>query len=103
MTVGLAMLAAAFAGPALADPETDDAEQSEQPGAEIEMDVGPGGNVEIGREKRMQEPIEIVPGTPIEPLDDPDIGAEPDPIDDALPGEGPEDLSGPDDEDDLPD
>jgi hypothetical protein len=103
MTLGLALLAATFAGPALADPETQEIEDSEQPGSEIEMDVGQGGNVEIGREKRMQDPIVIAPGAPIEPLDDPDLGAEPDPIDDALPGEGPEDLSGPEDEDGLPD
>jgi hypothetical protein len=98
MTVGLAMLAAAFAGPALADPETDEIEQSEQPGSEIEMDVGPGGNVEIGREKSMQQPLVIEPGAPVQPLDDPDE-SDADPIDNALPGEGPEDLSGPEDED----
>ena len=35
-------------------------------------------------------------------LDDPDSPDDPDPIDDEMPGEGPESLSGPDDEDPLP-
>jgi hypothetical protein len=34
---------------------------------------------------------------------DPDTPNAGDPIDDELPGVGPEDLSGPDDDDDLPD
>ncbi len=97
MTFGLALFAAAFAGPALADPETEEIEQSEMPGAEIEMDVGAGGNVEIGREKSVKEPIVIEPDPSVEPMLDPDTGAG-DPIDDELPGEGPEDLSGPEDE-----
>jgi hypothetical protein len=33
---------------------------------------------------------------------DPDTPTEPDPVDAELPGEGPEDLSGPDDDDPLP-
>jgi len=36
------------------------------------------------------------------PLDDPDAPVAADPIDSELPGEGPEDLSGPDDSDPLP-
>jgi hypothetical protein len=35
--------------------------------------------------------------------DDPDVPTAGDPVDAELPGEGPEDLSGPQDEDDLPD
>jgi len=37
-----------------------------------------------------------------DPLDDPDYPVDPDPIDEELPGEGPESLSGPDDDDPLP-
>jgi hypothetical protein len=39
----------------------------------------------------------------LRPLDDPDAPVAGDPIDRELPGEGPEDLSGPDDDDSLPD
>jgi hypothetical protein len=38
----------------------------------------------------------------LKPLDDPDDPVAPDPVDAELPGEGPEDLSGPFDEDPLP-
>jgi hypothetical protein len=41
-------------------------------------------------------------GQDLPPLDDPDSPLAPDPIDAELPGEGPESLSGPDDEDPLP-
>jgi hypothetical protein len=41
-------------------------------------------------------------GTPLEPLDDPDSPVAGDPVDAELPGEGPESLSGPDDDDPLP-
>jgi hypothetical protein len=42
-------------------------------------------------------------GGQLRPLDDPDAPVAGDPIDRELPGEGPEDLSGPDDDDSLPD
>ena len=41
-------------------------------------------------------------GNQLRPLDDPDTPVAGDPIDRELPGEGPEDLSGPDDDDSLP-
>jgi hypothetical protein len=43
-----------------------------------------------------------VGGNQLRPLDDPDAPLAGDPIDRELPGEGPEDLSGPDDDDPLP-
>ena len=46
--------------------------------------------------------MEIDGKTGLEPLNDPDAPAAPDPVDADLPGEGPEDLSGPDDDDPLP-
>lgn len=83
----------------------DEIQEEEEPGSEIEMDIGPGGNVRIGREKNMQGPqgVQVNPGAPIQPLDDPDAPTAEDPIDAELPGEGPEDLSGPVGEDPLPD
>jgi hypothetical protein len=44
----------------------------------------------------------IIGGEAVEPLDDPDDPVSPDAIDAELPGEGPEDLSGPDDDNPLP-
>ena len=98
-----ALLAMPLMGPALAEDMTEEIQESEQPGSEIEMDIGPGGNVDIGREGEMREPLEPDGDTGLQPLDDPDDPVEPDPIDAELPGEGPEDLSGPMDEDPLPD
>jgi hypothetical protein len=103
-TVGLAaILGVAFAGPAVGMDETEEIEQSEQPGAEIEMDVE-NGQLEIKR--KSGAPV-FAPGAAgraetLEPLDDPDTPIGGDPIDNELPGEGPEDLSGPDDDDPLP-
>lgn len=103
-----ATIALTFATPALAESETERIQDSEQPGSEIEIDIGEGGADihrksgkplfggldETGLEDR-DEPL-------LEPLDDPDDPIDPDPIDEELPGEGPESLSGPDDEDPLP-
>lgn len=93
---GLAIVAAVLAGPALGMDETQQIEDSEMPGSEIEIDVEggkadahrkSGGPVlELGGEDNMG--IQMDPAYPEE-----------DPIDQALPGEGPEDLSGPEDED----
>jgi hypothetical protein len=106
IAVGLAaVLAASFCGPAMAESQTEEIQDSEQPGSEIEMDIG-GGGVEIQRKdgqplfgdmSGMEEEAEE------DPLDDPDNPTDIDPIDEELPGEGPEDLSGPDDMDSLPD
>ncbi len=87
LSFGLAIFAAALAGPALGADETEQIEDSEMPGSEIQI-FGDGLNVTPG-------------GTPMLPADPafPDAG---DPIDNELPGEGPESLSGPDDDDPLP-
>jgi hypothetical protein len=66
------------------------------------MDIG-RGRVEIGREKFMHpSPVEIEAETMQVP-DDPDTPEADDPTDAELSGEEPEDLSGPDDDDALPD
>lgn len=121
MVVGLAAVAAVvfFAGPAFAESETEQIQESEQPGSEFELDVDDDGKVEFGR-KGTLDPEEDAPDGGgdllkdldvgggggdeplLEPLDDPDEPIDPDPIDEELPGEGPESLSGPDDEDPLP-
>lgn len=119
MVVGLAaVVAVAFAGPAFSQSETERIQESEQPGSEFELDVDNDGGVEFGRKGTLDDqdgafgPSEDDPlqlggadrgDEPLlEPLDDPDDPIDPDPIDEELPGEGPEDLSGPDDEDPLP-
>jgi hypothetical protein len=81
----------------------DPVQENEAPGTEIEIDIGKDG-VEVGREKNLNpSPIEIDGTTTgLEPLNDADTPAAPDPVDAELPGEGPEDLSGPDDDDSLP-
>ena len=70
-----ALLSVAFWGPAMGQSVQDEIQQSEQPGSQIEIDIGGGGDA---------DPVY------------------PDPVDAELPGEGPESLSGPDDEDPLP-
>ncbi len=116
MVVGLAAsLIMAFAGPALADSITDEVQESEMPGSAFELDVDDDGKVEFGREGKLDaeegngaesggNPLEIGDQDEplLDPLDDPDLPDDPDPIDDELPGEGPESLSGPDDDDPLP-
>jgi hypothetical protein len=88
-------------GGAFAETIDDEIQDEEQPGSEIEMDIG-GGQVEIGRKRDLvPSPVEIeaqVLDVPVGPTNPAEI----DPIDDELPGEGPEDLSGPGDEDPLP-
>jgi hypothetical protein len=116
--VGLtAVLAVACASPALSQSETEQIQETEQPGSEFELDVDDDGKVELGR-KGTLDPSEDAPDGGgdllglgdgnvekeplLEPLDGPDDPIDPDPIDEELPGEGPESLSGPDDEDPLP-
>ena len=71
-------------------------------GSEIEMNIG-GGRVEIGRAWNMTpSPVEIQ-GQTLDAPDNPDSADAEDAVDAELPGEGPEDLSGPDDDDALPD
>jgi hypothetical protein len=117
-TVGLAALLTGTFGGALAQaPETlqDEIQDQEEPGSEIEAEIG-GGEVIVGRERNLPPPgvapplVRPVPPSPViiggqrpEMLpDDPDAPVSPDAIDAELPGEGPEDLSGPDDDDPLP-
>jgi hypothetical protein len=111
MAVGLAaLLAVAFFGPAMAETQTEEIQDSEQPGSEIDIDIGRDGNTEIQREDG--KPLlgfgasgteeEAEEDIPLDPLDDPDNPTDIDPIDEELPGEGPESLSGPDDMDALP-
>lgn len=116
LVAGLAALSAvAFWGPALAESVDDEIQDVEQPGSEFELEDD-NGKVEFGRESTLDkensgapegeggDPIEIgdEDNVPLEPLDDPDNPIDIDPIDEELPGEGPESLSGPDDMDALP-
>ena len=105
IAVGLAALMA-FAGPAMGETVQDEVQDEEQPGSEIEIDIG-GGKARMHRENGepllgMGEDEAEADNVPLEPLDDPDDPIDEDPIDEELPGEGPESLSGPDDEDSLP-
>jgi len=110
MALGVAAaLAVSFAGPALAEDQTEEIQDEEQPGSEIELDIG-GGKATI--ERKSGAPVfapgkvpQMAPGagTQLEVPNDPDTPAAEDPVDAELPGEGPENLSGPDDDDDLPD
>ena len=97
-----AALAMSLAGPVCAQDPTEEIQEEEQPGSEIEIDIGGGGaTIERKSGAPLFRPGEV-PETPLEPLDDPDAPDEPDPVDAELPGEGPESLSGPDDDDPLP-
>jgi hypothetical protein len=94
----------------------DEIQNEEDPGSEIEAEIG-GGEAIIGRERNMLQPGEVlVPVQPVPPSpviiggpqqvedlpNDPDEPNADDSIDAEEPGEGPEDLSGPDDNDPLP-
>ena len=98
-----ALLTVSAAGPAFAEDMTEEIQEEEQPGSEIEIGGG-GGGVEI--ERKSGKPILDIGGAGggelLDVPNDPDMPEAGDPIDDELPGEGPEDLSGPDDDDDLP-
>ena len=109
MVVGMAAaLAVSFAGPAFAEDLTEEIQEEEQPGSEIELDIG-GGKATIQREDgapvlapgAVPAPA-LGAGTQLDVPNDPDAPVADDPVDAELPGEGPEDLSGPDDDDDLP-
>jgi hypothetical protein len=118
MAVGLAAaLTLGFAGSAFGESDFDEIQDEEQPGSEIGIQIG-GGMVSAERENGAPifpsapyaAPAPVFPVAPLatrsdqlRPLDDPDAPVAGDPIDRELPGEGPEDLSGPDDDDSLPD
>jgi len=105
IVVGLAaLLAVAFWGPAMAESVGDEIQDAEQPGSEIEIDIGGGDGVQIHRKNG--EPLlgmgERNDDIPLQPLPGPSDPVYPDPVDAELPGQGPESLSGPDDDDPLP-
>jgi hypothetical protein len=130
MAVGLAAaLTLGFAGSAFGESDFEEIQDEEQPGSEIGIQIG-GGTVSAERENGAPifpiapyaAPAPVFPSAPyaapatvfpvaplatrggqLRPLDDPDAPVAGDPIDRELPGEGPEDLSGPDDDDSLPD
>jgi hypothetical protein len=107
MLVGVATaFVMAFTGPSFAQDMTEEIQEEEQPGSEIELDIG-GGGATIERKSgapvfRPGDVPAIGGGPQLDLPNDPDTPAEPDPVDAELPGEGPEDLSGPDDDDPLP-
>jgi hypothetical protein len=106
MLVGLAaMLTVSAAGPVFAEDMTEEIQQDEQPGSEIEIEGGGGGGLQIQRESG--KPLLDIGdagggGADLDVPNDPDMPAAGDSVDAELPGEGPESLSGPDDDDDLP-
>ena len=105
MLVGLAaMLTVSAAGPAFAEDMTEEIQQDEQPGSEIEIEGGGGGGLQIEREsgKPLLDIGGAGGGDALDVPNDPDMPAADDSVDAELPGEGPESLSGPDDDDDLP-
>lgn len=96
-------LAMSLSGPAFAEDMTEEIQEEEQPGSEIEIDLGGGGaTIERKSGAPVFRPGDVPGSTELQPLDDPDDPIAPDPVDAELPGEGPEDLSGPFDEDPLP-
>jgi opacity protein-like surface antigen len=106
MAVGIATaLAVSLAAPAFAEDMTEEIQDEEQPGSEVEVDIG-GGKAQVERENGA--PLLGIGGgagaaDQLDVPNDPDAPTAGDPVDAELPGEGPEDLSGPEDEDDLPD
>jgi len=105
-----AAMAVSFTGPAFAEDMTEEIQEDEQPGSEIELDLGAGGaTIERKSGAPVLQPGDVpmaAPGADATQLgipDEPDAPLAEDPVDAELPGEGPEDLSGPDDDDDLPD
>ena len=127
-----AALLLGFAGPAVAQTIGDEIQNEEQPGSEIQINPGGGGvqverenGAPIFPLASFRRPAPVFPVAPLagttsandsvfpvaplalgsnqlRPLDDPDAPVAGDPIDRELPGEGPEDLSGPDEDNPLP-
>lgn len=106
VAVGLAsLLAISFTGPAAGESELDQIQNAEQPGSQINFTFG-GGGVQVQRANggplfggvgRSLFGAGSGESDGLE-LPDPDTTLADDPVDNALPGEGPEDLSGPGDE-----
>jgi hypothetical protein len=102
-TLGLAaLMAGSLMGDGVAQSVQDEIQEDEAPGSEMEMDIEPG-RVVIGRQKNLNPSPVQIQGRTLDVPDDPDTPAAEDPVDAELPGEGPENLSGPDDDDSLPD
>ena len=104
-----AALAVSYAGSVLAEDMTEKIQNDEQPGSGIGINIG-GGGAKIERENGtpVLRPGDLPPaasgaGSQLDAPNDPDVPDAGDSVDAKLPGEGPEDLSGPDDDDDLPD
>lgn len=114
LTVGLAaLLATTLPAPVFSQEDmTQEIQEDEQPGSEFELDIDDDGQAQFGRKGKLDaeeggagegDPLELGESdTPLEALPGPADPVDPDPIDEELPGEGPESLSGPDDEDPLP-
>ena len=103
ISAGLAaLLSVAFWGPAMGQSVQDEIQQSEQPGSQIELDIGGGARIHRGNGEPLLGMGRGEGNTELQPLPGPSDPVYPDPIDAELPGEGPESLSGPDDDDPLP-
>jgi hypothetical protein len=107
-----AVLAVSFTGPAVGESAMDQIQDAEQPGSQIQLNFGGGGGLQVRRANggpvfggigrslfgagsgASDGSVDLPP--------DPDFPVAGDPVDNALPAEGPEDLSGPGDEDPLP-
>lgn len=113
VTTGFAALLLS-AGAAFAGSVQDQIQEEEQPGSEIKVEMD-DGKLEAGREgdlkpvggERVMEDEDAMEGEGamedgIDVPEDPALPDEGDPIDDELPGEGPENLSGPMEDDPLP-
>ena len=106
VAVGLAsLLAISCTGPAAGESELDQIQNAEQPGSQINFTFG-GGGAQVRRANggplfggigRSLFGAGSGASDGLE-LPDPDTTLADDPVDNALPGEGPEDLSGPGDE-----
>jgi hypothetical protein len=95
-----ASLAVVLVGDGAAQSFQDQIQNEEAPGSEIQMNIGGG---QIGRQRNFDPSSLMIQGQDLDVPDDPDTPYAEDAVDAELPGEGPEDLSGPDDDDPLPD
>jgi hypothetical protein len=103
LAAGVALLlAAALPKGAIAESLQDEIQDEEAPGSAIELNIE-RGFLQIGRQRYLRpSPIELE-GQSLDVPDDPDDPVANDAVDAELAGQGPEGLSGPDDDDPLPD
>jgi hypothetical protein len=109
VAVGLAsLIAVCFTGPVSSESEFEAIQSSEQPGSQINFTFGGGSGLSISRANGgplfggagrafFGGGVGAADGN-LDLPPDPDTPLAGDPVDNALPGEGPEDLSGPGDE-----